>query len=108
MKELIATLIPSSSALFVLTRRPTPDRERLLEELKGLSGKIFNAAFARRPSQTAGCLKRRKISRPLGLSGFPERHYEYHSKVLGRLATLLNLYGQAQASGSDLMLSNRL
>ena len=34
--------------------------------------------------------------------------YEYHSKVLGRLATLLNLYGQAQASGSDLMLSNRL
>jgi uncharacterized membrane protein len=41
MKELTATLIPSSSALFVLTRSPTPDRERLLEELKGLGGKIL-------------------------------------------------------------------
>jgi len=37
MKELTATLIPSSSALFVLTRSPTPDRDRLLEELKGLT-----------------------------------------------------------------------
>jgi len=46
MKELTATLIPSSSALFVLTRSPTPDRERLLEELKGLSGKIFNASLS--------------------------------------------------------------
>ena len=30
-------------------------------------------------------------------SGTPLIH-EYHSKVLGRLAKLLNLYGQAQAS----------
>ena len=41
MKELATVLIPSRSALFVLTRRPTPDKDRLLEELKGLGGKIF-------------------------------------------------------------------
>jgi uncharacterized membrane protein len=41
MKELATVLIPSRSALFVLTRTPTPDKERLLEELKGLGGKIF-------------------------------------------------------------------
>jgi uncharacterized membrane protein len=41
MKELTATLVPGSSALFVLTRSPTPNRERMLEELKGLSGKIL-------------------------------------------------------------------
>jgi len=41
MKELTATLIPGSSALFVLTRSPTPDRDRMLEELKGLGGKIL-------------------------------------------------------------------
>ena len=46
MKELTATLIPSSSALFVLTRRPTPDRERLLEELKGLGGKILMTSLS--------------------------------------------------------------
>jgi hypothetical protein len=40
-KELTATLIPSSSALFVLTRSPTPDKDWLLEELKGLGGKIL-------------------------------------------------------------------
>jgi uncharacterized membrane protein len=34
MKELTATLIPSSSALFVLTRSPTTDRNRMLEERK--------------------------------------------------------------------------
>src|SRR6516225_3123505 len=41
MKELTATLIPSSSVLFVLTRSPTSDRDRMLEELKGLRGKIL-------------------------------------------------------------------
>ena len=33
MKELATVLIPSRSALFVLTRRPTPDKDRVLEEL---------------------------------------------------------------------------
>jgi uncharacterized membrane protein len=46
MKELTATLIPSSSALFVLTRSPTSDRDRLLEELKGLSGKILMTSLS--------------------------------------------------------------
>jgi uncharacterized membrane protein len=41
MKELAATLIPGSSALFVLTRSPSPDREQMLEELRGLGGKIL-------------------------------------------------------------------
>jgi len=41
MKELATVLIPSRSALFVLTRRPTSDKDRILEELKGLGGKIF-------------------------------------------------------------------
>jgi uncharacterized membrane protein len=35
MKELAATLIPSSSALFVLTRRSSLDGDRMLEELRG-------------------------------------------------------------------------
>jgi len=46
MKELTATLIPSSSALFALTRTPTPDRDRVLEELKGLGGKIFTTSLS--------------------------------------------------------------
>jgi uncharacterized membrane protein len=41
MKELAAILRPSSSAIFVLTRRPSPDKDRLVEELKGLGGKIL-------------------------------------------------------------------
>ena len=41
MKELTKVLIPSRSALFVLTRTPTPDKDRLLEEVKGLGGKIM-------------------------------------------------------------------
>ena len=41
IKDLTATLIPSSSALFVLTRTPSPDREKLLEEVKGLGGRIL-------------------------------------------------------------------
>ena len=46
MKELTATLRPGSSALFVLTGRPTPDRERLLEELKGTGGKILQTTLS--------------------------------------------------------------
>ena len=46
MKELAATLTPSSSALFVLTRSPSPDRDRMLEELKGLGGKILMTSLS--------------------------------------------------------------
>jgi uncharacterized membrane protein len=46
MKELTATLIPSSSALFVLTGSPSPDRDRMLEELKGLGGKILMTSLS--------------------------------------------------------------
>lgn len=46
MKELAATLIPGSSAIFVLTRRPTPNKDRLLEELKGLGGKILMTSLS--------------------------------------------------------------
>ena len=46
MKELTATLIPSSSALFILTRTPTPNREQLLQEVKGLGGKILMTSLS--------------------------------------------------------------
>ena len=46
MKELVATLMPSSSALFFLTTTPTPDSDRLLEELKGLGGKILMTSLS--------------------------------------------------------------
>jgi uncharacterized membrane protein len=46
MKELATVLIPSRSALFVLTRKPTSDKERVLEELKGLGGKIFTTSLS--------------------------------------------------------------
>jgi uncharacterized membrane protein len=46
MKELATVLIPSRSALFVLTRRPTSDKDRVLEELKGLGGKIFRTSLS--------------------------------------------------------------
>ena len=39
----------------------------------------------------------RSLSVAWFIAGTPLIH-EYHSKVLGRLAKLLNLYGQAQAS----------
>jgi uncharacterized membrane protein len=44
MKELAGTLIPGGSALFVLVGRPSPDRERVLEELKGIGGKILKTS----------------------------------------------------------------
>jgi uncharacterized membrane protein len=46
MKVLTATLIPNSSTLFVLTRSPSPDKDRLLEELKGLGGKILMTSLS--------------------------------------------------------------
>jgi uncharacterized membrane protein len=45
MKELAGTLIPGGSALFVLVGRPSPDRERVLEELKGIGGKILKTSL---------------------------------------------------------------
>src|ERR1700758_3232852 len=41
MKELSGKLSPGSSTLFVLLRKATPDRDRVLEELKGTGGKIL-------------------------------------------------------------------
>jgi uncharacterized membrane protein len=35
---------PGGSALFVLVRRPSPDRERVLKELKGIGGKILKTS----------------------------------------------------------------
>ena len=46
MKELATVLIPSRSVLFVLTRRPTSDKDRVLEELKGLGGKVFMTSLS--------------------------------------------------------------
>lgn len=46
MKELTTVLIPSRSVLFVLTRRPTSDKDRVLEELKGLGGKVFMTSLS--------------------------------------------------------------
>jgi len=46
MKELATVLIPSKSTLFVLTRKPTSDMDRVLEELKGLGGKIFMTSLS--------------------------------------------------------------
>ncbi|MGA8659872.1 MAG: DUF1269 domain-containing protein [Chthoniobacterales bacterium] len=46
MKELAETLIPNSSTIFVLTRSPSPDTDRLLEELKGLGGKILMTSLS--------------------------------------------------------------
>jgi uncharacterized membrane protein len=46
MKELATVLMPSRSALFILTRRPTTDKDRVLEELKGVGGKIFTTSLS--------------------------------------------------------------
>jgi uncharacterized membrane protein len=44
MKDLAATLIPGSSALFVLVRKVTPDT--VLEELKGTGGRILKTSLS--------------------------------------------------------------
>src|SRR5215469_383751 len=41
MKELTVTLIPGSSALFAFSQKCHAHRDRVLEELKGLGGKIL-------------------------------------------------------------------
>jgi uncharacterized membrane protein len=46
MKELSATLSPGSSTLFVLVRKATPYRDRVLEELKGTGGKILKTSLS--------------------------------------------------------------
>jgi uncharacterized membrane protein len=46
MKELSATLSPGSSTLFVLLRKGTPDRDKVLEELKGTGGKILKTSLS--------------------------------------------------------------
>ena len=46
MKELSATLSPCSSTLFVLLRRPSSDRERVLEELQGTGGRILKTSLS--------------------------------------------------------------
>ena len=46
MKELATTLIPSGSALFVLTRRRSPYWDRMLEGVKGLGGKILMTSLS--------------------------------------------------------------
>jgi uncharacterized membrane protein len=46
MKELAGTLTPGGSALFVLVRRPSPNRDRVLEELRGIGGKILKTSVS--------------------------------------------------------------
>jgi uncharacterized membrane protein len=46
MKELSATLNSGSLTLFVLLRKATPDRDRVLEELKGTGGKILKTSLS--------------------------------------------------------------
>lgn len=46
MKELSATLRPNSSTLFVLLRRPTTDRDKVLEELNGTGGKVLKTSLS--------------------------------------------------------------
>ena len=47
MKELVKTLVPGSSALFVLTRSPSPDKDQMLEEVKGQGGEILMTLLSR-------------------------------------------------------------
>jgi len=46
MKELVRILIPSGSALFILTGRPSPDREKVFNELSGIGGKILKTSLS--------------------------------------------------------------
>ena len=47
MKEFVATLIPSSSALFAVNQKSLPGQgPRMLEELKGLGGKILMTSLS--------------------------------------------------------------
>ena len=44
MKDLAATLMPGSSALFVLVRKMTPDK--VLQELQGLGGTVIQTSLS--------------------------------------------------------------
>ena len=46
MKELAGTLVPGGSAIFVLTGRPSPDRENVVKELSGIGGKILTTSLS--------------------------------------------------------------
>jgi uncharacterized membrane protein len=46
MKDLAGTLIPGGSALFVLTGTPSPDREKVLQELSGIGGKVLTTSVS--------------------------------------------------------------
>jgi uncharacterized membrane protein len=46
MKGLAGTLIPGGSALFVLTGRPSPDRENVMQELSGIGGKVLTTSLS--------------------------------------------------------------
>ena len=46
LKELDATMTSDSSTLFVLVRRATPGRNRILEELEGTGGKILKTSLS--------------------------------------------------------------
>ena len=60
MKELTAMLMPSSSALFVLMRNPSPDRDRVPEALKGLGGKILMTSFSQDEAKLQAALSAAK------------------------------------------------
>ena len=46
MKTFTSMLTLGSSALFVLTRTPTPSKDRLLEGLRGLGGKVLMTSLS--------------------------------------------------------------
>jgi uncharacterized membrane protein len=46
MKEWSATLRAGSSTLFMLVRKATTDRDRVLEDLKGTGGKILKTSLS--------------------------------------------------------------
>jgi hypothetical protein len=45
-EELSGRLSPGSSTLFVLVRKATPDRDKVLEDLKGTGGKILKTSLS--------------------------------------------------------------
>jgi uncharacterized membrane protein len=47
MKKLVRILLPGGSALFVLSGRPSPDREEVFKELSGIGGKVLGTSLSR-------------------------------------------------------------
>ena len=53
---------------------PPPDRDRMLEEMKWLGGKIFMTSLSHEDeARLQAALSATKIGRLVGLSGFPEQ-----------------------------------